>query len=112
MTVKQQKYSSRRAAIFCSKVKTSCLYMLLLEAAEPAGAATLMLDCLRRPFFYSEAAAVLGTSYLLAPRLTLKNIARWFKDFLQCNKNSYLNLSIQSVANIASEGLLPFLVPA
>lgn len=57
-------------------------------------------------FLFSEAAAVPGTSYLLAPRFTLKNIARWFKDFLQCNKNSYLNLSIQSIENTASEGLL------
>lgn len=57
-------------------------------------------------FLFSEAAAVPGTSYLLAPRFTLKNIARWFKDFLQCNENSYLNLSIQSIENTASEGLL------
>lgn len=57
-------------------------------------------------FLFSEAAAVLGTSYLLPPRFTLKNIARWFKDFLQCNENSYLNLSIQSIENTASEGLL------
>lgn len=58
-------------------------------------------------FLFSEAAAVLGTSYLLPPRFTLKNIARWFKDFLQCNKNSYLNISSQSIENTASEGLLP-----
>lgn len=57
-------------------------------------------------FLFSEAAAVLGTSYLLPPRFTLKNIARWFKDFLQCNENCYLNLSIQSIENTASEGLL------
>lgn len=57
-------------------------------------------------FLFSEAAAVPGTSYLLAPRFTLKNIARWFKDFLQCNENCYLNLSIQSIENTASEGLL------
>lgn len=57
-------------------------------------------------FLFSEAAAVPGTSYLLPPRFTLKNIARWFKDFLQCNENSYLNLSIQSIENTASEGLL------
>lgn len=51
-TVKQQKHrSSRRSAIFCTKVKTSCLFVSLLEAVEPAGAAALMLDCLRRPFF-------------------------------------------------------------
>lgn len=43
-TVKQQKHRSRRSAIFCTKVKTSCLFVSLLEAA-------LMLDCLRRPFF-------------------------------------------------------------
>lgn len=52
-TVKQQKQRSsrRRSAIFCTKVKTSCLFVSLLEAVEPAGAAALMLDCLRRPFF-------------------------------------------------------------
>lgn len=50
-TVKQQKHRSRRSAIFCTKVKTSFLFVSLLEAVEPAGAAALMLDCLRRPFF-------------------------------------------------------------